>query len=94
MKKNKRYGSQYLVAAGISLLLLTAVFQLSARTLPGFGTWYAHHIYPWIVGSVGRVTGLFPFSMVDLVAGTGCGMAVCGVYPCVSEKNGSSGVAG
>lgn len=41
MKKNKRYGSQYLVAAGISLLLLTAVFQLSARTLPGFGTWYA-----------------------------------------------------
>ena len=31
MKKNKRYGSQYLVAAGISLLLLTAVFQLSAR---------------------------------------------------------------
>ena len=45
MKKNKRYGSQYLVAAGIPLLLLTAVFQLSARTLPGFGTWYAHHIY-------------------------------------------------
>jgi hypothetical protein len=66
MKKNKRYGSQYLVAAGISLLLLTAVFQLSARTLPGFGTWYAHHIYPWIVGSVGRVTGLFPFSMVEM----------------------------
>ena len=66
MKKNKRYGSQYLVAAGISLLLLTAVFQLFARTLPGFGTWYAHHIYPWIVGSVGRVTGLFPFSVVEM----------------------------
>ena len=66
MKKNKRYGSQYLVAAGISLLLLTAVFQLSARTLPGFGTWYAHHIYPWIVEGVGRVTGLFPFSVVEL----------------------------
>ena len=66
MKKNKRYGSQYLVAEGISLLLLTAVFQLSARTLPGFGTWYAHHIYPWIVGRVGRVTGLFPFSVVEL----------------------------
>ena len=66
MKKNKRYGSQYLVAAGISLLLLTAIFQFSARTLPGFGTWYAHHIYPWIVGSVGRVTGLFPFSVVEM----------------------------
>lgn len=66
MKKNKRYGSQYLVAAGISVLLLTAVFQLSARTLPGFGTWYAHHIYPWIVGSVGRLTGLLPFSVVEI----------------------------
>ena len=66
MKKNKRYDSQYFVAAGISLLLLTAVFQLSARTLPGFGTWYAHHIYPWIVEGVGRVTGLLPFSVVEL----------------------------
>ena len=66
MKKNKRYGSQYLVAAGISLLLLTAVFQLSARTLPGFGTWYAHHIYPWIVDGVGRLTGLLPFSVVEI----------------------------
>ena len=66
MKKNKRYGSQYLVAAGISLLLLTAVFQLSARTLPGFGTWYAHHIYPWIVDGVGRLTGLLPFSVVEM----------------------------
>lgn len=66
MKKNKRYGSQYLVAAGISLLLLTAVFQLFARTLPGFGTWYAHHIYPWIVESVGRLTGLLPFSVVEM----------------------------
>ena len=66
MKKNKRYDSQYFVAAGISLLLLTAVFQLSARTLPGFGTWYAHHIYPWIVEGVGRLTGLLPFSVAEM----------------------------
>ena len=66
MKKNKRHGNQYLVAAGISLLVLTAVLQLLARTVPGFGTWYAHHIYPWIVGSVGRVTGVLPFSVVEI----------------------------
>lgn len=89
MKKNKRYGSQYLVAAGISLLLLTAVFQLSARTLPGFGTWYAHHIYSWIVKSVGRLTGLLPFSVVEMglygllvPAVSGCGATVCGGNPC------------
>lgn len=66
MKRNKLRGSRYLVAAGIFLLVLTAVLQLLARTLPGFGTWYDHHIYPWIVGSVGRVTGLFPFSVVEM----------------------------
>ena len=66
MKRNKRHGGQYLVAAGIFLLVLTAVLQLLARRVPGFGTWYAHHIYPWIVGSVGRGTGLFPFSVVEM----------------------------
>ncbi len=66
MKRNKQHGSQYLMAAGISLLVLTAVLQMCARTVPGFGTWYAHHIYPWIVGSVGRVTGLVPFSVVEM----------------------------
>lgn len=66
MKKNKQHGSQYPVAAGISLLVLTAVLQMCARTVPGFSTWYAHHIYPWIVASVGRVTGVLPFSAVEL----------------------------
>ena len=64
-RKNKR-NCRYFVAAGIFLLILTVVLQLCARTLPGFGTWYAHHIYPWIVGSVGRLTGLFPFSVVEI----------------------------
>ena len=66
MKREKQHGGQYFVAAGISLLVLTAILQVCARTLPVFGTWYAHHIYPWIVGSVGRVTGLFPFSVVEM----------------------------
>ena len=66
MKRNRQHGRQYLVAAGIFLLVLTAILQVCARTLSGFGTWYAHHIYPWIVGSVGRLTGLFPFSVVEM----------------------------
>ena len=67
MKKNKRYGSQYLVAAGITLLLSdSSISGFPARTLPGFGTWYAHHIYPWIVEGVGRLTGLLPFSVVEM----------------------------
>ena len=69
MKREKRKtkpNCRYFIATGIFLLVLTAVLQICARTLPGFGTWYAHHIYPWIVGSVGQVTGLFPFSVVEM----------------------------
>lgn len=69
MKKEKRknkHNYRYFVAVGIFLLLLTAVLQMCARTVSGFGTWYAHHIYPWIVGSMGRLTGLFPCSVVEI----------------------------
>lgn len=64
--RGKRHDIRYLMKAGIFLLVLTVVLQVCARTLPGFGTWYAHHIYPWIVGSLGRVTGLVPFSVVEM----------------------------
>lgn len=66
MKRNNHHGRQYLATAGIFPLVLTAALQVCARALSGFGTWYAHHIYPWIVGSVGRVTGLVTFSVVEL----------------------------
>lgn len=69
MKKEKRknkHNYRYFVAVGIFLLLLTAVLQMCARTVSGFGTWYAHHIYPWIVDSLGRLTGLFPCSVVEI----------------------------
>lgn len=70
-KKDKGCG----ILAGIALIL-ALVFQVSARRVPGFADWYAHHIYPLIVGSVGRVFGWFPFSVSEFgiyvtVGGTG-----------------------
>ncbi len=67
---------QYTVVAWICLIL-ALLFQGIARNVPGFADWYAHHIYPLIVGSVGRVFGCFPFSVsefgiyVIVVVGTG-----------------------
>ncbi|MEI3187373.1 MAG: DUF3810 family protein [Lachnospiraceae bacterium] len=46
-------------------LILALLFQGIARNVPGFADWYAHHIYPLIVGSVGRVFGWFPFSVSE-----------------------------
>lgn len=59
--KNKRY----LIAGGV-LLVLAAILQFVARTQAGAATWYAHRIYPVLVGTIGRFFGIFPFSVVEL----------------------------
>ena len=53
-------------ALGGFLLLSAALLQLAARKLTGFGQWYAVTVYPAIVGTLGRLTGLFPFSVVEI----------------------------
>lgn len=47
------------------MLVLAGVLQLAARKCPGFGQWYAAHIYPVIVSVIGRIMGFFPFSVVE-----------------------------
>ena len=52
--------------AGGTLLLAAALLQLAARKFTGFAQWYAVTVYPLIVGTLGRLTGLFPFSVVEI----------------------------
>lgn len=52
--------------AGGTLLLAAALLQLAARKFTGFAQWYAVTVYPLIVGILGRLTGLFPFSVVEI----------------------------
>ncbi len=47
------------------MLALAGALQLAARKCPGFGQWYAVHIYPVIVSVIGRIMGLLPFSVVE-----------------------------
>lgn len=48
-------------------LPLAGGLQLAARTVPGFGEWYAVHIYPLLAQPVNFITGLLPFSAMELV---------------------------
>lgn len=50
---------------GTGFLLAAGALQLAARKLPSFGTWYAENIYPLLVGSIGRIFGWLPFSVVE-----------------------------
>lgn len=52
----------------LTALLLAAGGLLSVLSghIPGMGEWYSTHIYPLIVGSVGRLFGLLPFSASEI----------------------------
>lgn len=63
MKKNQE--KRLLIWAG-GMLIVSLTLQILARTIPGFGEWYACRIYPVFVGSIGRLFGLFPFAGVEL----------------------------
>ena len=62
--KGKRAGRRILAAA--ALLLVSAFLMIGAAQMPAFAEWYSEHIYPLIVTTVGRVMGIFPFSVVEV----------------------------
>ena len=76
MKNAEKDEKRYTVTA-VFFLLLAFGFQVIARNLPGFADRYARHIYPWIVGSVGRIFGYFPFSVSEYGIYLLIGVSVC-----------------
>ena len=51
---------------GSCLVISAGGMQILARKAAGTGTWYAHHVYPVLVETWGRIMGLFPFSVVEI----------------------------
>lgn len=48
------------------LFITAAALLAAARKVPGFAEWYSEIIYPVLVGSMGRIFGWFPFSVVEM----------------------------
>ena len=61
MKQHKR------LWAGVIFLVTGIIFQMAARFMDGFSQWYVIHIYSVLVGSLGRIFGLFSFSVVEII---------------------------
>lgn len=55
-----------LFLTGIVMILASAVLTLCARTAPGFAQAYSHTVYPFLVNTLGRFSGLFPFSLSEI----------------------------
>ncbi len=51
----------------IWFILISVLLNLIARVSPQFAQYYVNHIFPLWVESYGRVTGLFPFSVGEMM---------------------------
>lgn len=70
MKKIQMDKSQIekrLVKAGAVLLVMGGILLVAARTMDGFADWYSRVIYPVCVNTLGRVMGIFPFSVSEIL---------------------------
>lgn len=63
MKKDNRY---FIYASGIVLGLAFFLIFLS-RQLPAFSSFYGRNIFPYFVTTIGRVFGLVPFSVFEIL---------------------------
>ena len=54
-------------APWIALAAVSAALGLCARASADFAEWYASHVYPILVGTVGRFCSIFPFSVAEML---------------------------
>ncbi|WP_124065107.1 DUF3810 domain-containing protein [Clostridium sp. E02] len=65
--KKRRLDPMLLIASGL-MFVSALLVQILARSVPGFGDWYALHVYPLLVGSVGRLSGQVPFALIEIIS--------------------------
>ena len=62
-----RSGLRSRLAAAVLLLVLSAGLMALAADKPQFAEWYSENIYPAFVDTAGRLWGIFPFSVSELL---------------------------
>lgn len=65
MGGKSRNQDRTIIAASALMFAVSSLLQILARKVPGFGDWYARRIYRFMVGSIGRLSGAFPFALVE-----------------------------
>lgn len=61
---NKGKNKTWLIVSA-ALIAAAVVLLICARTVDGFAEWYSSSIYPLLVGTVGRLSGVFGFSAAE-----------------------------
>lgn len=51
----------------VAIAVFTTILNVMAWNLAGFSDWYTLHVYPYLIQSYGRLTGLLPFSVGEVM---------------------------
>ncbi len=60
-------GIKIRLTAAAVLLLISAVLMITAAKAPDFAEWYSGTVYPLIVTTAGRLWGIFPFPVSEVI---------------------------
>lgn len=66
IEKKRRGTTEKRLLAACVFLAAAGILMVCARQVHGFAEWYAVHIYQYLTAAIGRVTGLAPFSIVEM----------------------------
>lgn len=67
MKDIKKKSPRALYLISVILLISSVLLLAVARRVPGFAAWYSVTVYPLLVGSLGRISGLLPLSLSEIL---------------------------
>lgn len=78
--KEKRENNLAWFYCGAVLFAASFLLLYLARKADGMAQWYTVHIYPFIVGTVGRVFGWFPVSAAEILLYLTMALALAGFF--------------
>ena len=67
MKEKKLSSARFYILTSLFLLAAAVILSVAARKIEGFAEWYSTVIYPHLVDSIGWFSGLFPFSLAEVL---------------------------
>ena len=93
-KNRKKDGSGQRIRVSAVMLILSALLMAASAKLPAYAEWYSEKIYPLLVDTVGRMTGLLPFSAAEICLYLLlCGLAVSAVLAAAKIVKGGRAAA-
>lgn len=63
----------------VPAFLLSLILTVLAKKVTGFAEWYSTTVYPFFVGTVGRISSVLPFSLCEILLYTVIILAAVGV---------------